>query len=204
MDLQSLIKKHNRRSPRSIWLDNNINARKQFKHTNKKGVKYWLRYPAQCDIIGVDNIKSNTKVYKRKKRKPNTKTYRKPKVVITRKKTKPKAIFTITKRSPFVKSKLGYSKSRKMQMKYRLTDPYEKKMVERIRRKSGLTYIQAVNLFKKSRNSDFDIECGLDIGGDHGDRREKYSYLSSQLSKEKDVTKKSIRDLMAENSMMGF
>jgi len=195
MKLETLIRIHRRRSPRSIAMDENINARKQFRASNKKGVEYWKKYPAQCDIIGVDNIR---KPHKHKKTKPKVNRRVKPKVVRKRKKTKPKAVLTITHKSPLRKANVGLSKSRKMQLKMKLTDPYEKKMVERIRRKSGLTHIQAVNLFKKSRDSDFDVEFGLDYDKGHGDRRERYQFLSDSIEKKKDPLKRSIRDLMAD------
>ena len=195
MDIQTLIRIHRRRSPRSIAMDENINARKQFRASNKKAVEFWKKYPAQCDIIGVDNIR-NKRRHKIRRVKGNSRV--KPKVVRKRKKTKPKAILTITKKAPLRKANVGLSKSRKMQLKMKLTDPYEKKMVERIMRKSGLTYFQAVNLFKKSRDSDFDLEFGLDYDKGHGDRRERYSFLSGNLEKKQDPLKRSIRDLMVD------
>ena len=43
------------RSPRSIRRDERVNAKHQFKITNEKGVRKWLKHPNMYDIIGIDD-----------------------------------------------------------------------------------------------------------------------------------------------------
>lgn len=54
--LDNLMDIFQRRSPASIKMDLSINARKQFRHNNQKGVKLWKKNPNMYDIIGVDDI----------------------------------------------------------------------------------------------------------------------------------------------------
>lgn len=121
---------------------------------------------------------------------------------LRRKRLKPKPILLI-KRKPLKKAKTGFSRMRKGQLKYRMTDPWERKEVERIRRKSGMTHIQTVNLWRKAHEHDVDIES-MDFGLG-GDRPESYEFANKELNRMIDPMKhRSIRDLSAEMQMYGF
>lgn len=48
--------RQSRRKPAAIKMDEHINAKHQFKMSNEKGVRRWLKKPNMYDIIGVDDI----------------------------------------------------------------------------------------------------------------------------------------------------
>ena len=55
-DMMELRTIFDSRSKRSKMIDLHINAKRTFKHTNKKGVEKWRKNPNQYDIIGIDDI----------------------------------------------------------------------------------------------------------------------------------------------------
>ena len=66
-----------------------------------------------------------------------------------------------------------------------------------------MTYIQAVQLFKKSKEQDIDIEHKIDYSLSK-ERKETYEFASKQLQKEKEPLRKSVKELYAEQQMYGF
>lgn len=107
-------------------------------------------------------------------------------------------------KQPPRKAHVTYSKRRRGQLMMKPQDPYEKQMIKRIQRKSGMTYIQATHLVRKSRESDVDVEHGIDWSLSK-DRQEQYEFASEQLDKLINPMKhKTMRDLMSERSMYGF
>jgi hypothetical protein len=48
--------RQSRRTPRSLHIDNLVNAKHVFKITNPKGVAKWLKNPNRFDIKGIDDI----------------------------------------------------------------------------------------------------------------------------------------------------
>lgn len=106
--------------------------------------------------------------------------------------------------SPLRKANVGYSKRRRGQLAMRPKDSYERQMVQRITRQSGMTHLQVMHLVNKARDSDFDIEHGIDWNLSK-DPLETYEFASSQLDAGIDpLKKKTMRDLGAEAEMYGF
>jgi len=135
-------------------------------------------------------IIGNKMLYKPQKRPSKPKTRKsKPKLLITKK--------------PLRKAKIGYSKARRGQLKYRITDPYERKEIERLRKQSGMTHIQAVNLWKKAHEHDVDVES-LDFGLSKM-KTETYEFANEELDKLIDpMSHRSMRDLSVEMMSYGF
>lgn len=174
-------------------------------------VRYYSSYYRK--LLGVDSptghlLLTKRRTVKRKKRrisKPTTSTRKMPKgygLIITKKKKPVKKIKI--KKVPLRKAKIGYSRQRRGQLAMKPQDIYEKQMIQRIQRKSGMTYFQAIHLVKKARERDIDIEHKIDWKLSK-DRSEQYEQALKQLHKEINPIKtRSIRDLMAEASMYGF
>lgn len=132
------------------------------------------------------------------------------------KQSKSKPVLVITKKpKPIRKPKkqlkrkpnITWSKKRRGQLRYRLTDPHERKEITMIRKASGgkLTHIQAVNLWKKSRSTGLDIDViSLDLGTSQ-DRAEIYEYAMKKINQKLDpIGTRTIRSLSAEASSYGF
>lgn len=85
----------------------------------------------------------------------------------------------------------------------RPTDSYEKQMAERIRKQSGMTHIQTMQIIRKARESDYDIEQGIDWNLSK-DKKETYEFATKQLDEGINPLKKSIKDLLSIESMYGF
>jgi len=138
---------------------------------------------------------------KTKKKKTVSRPVVKPVLIITKKtKSKPKK----KKKAVLKKPNIGYSRSRRSQLLIKPTDVYERQMAKRIQKKSGLTHIQVMHLIRKSRETDFDIEHGIDWNLSN-DRTEQYEMALRSMEKQIDpIGKKTMRELMAEASMYGF
>ena len=109
--------------------------------------------------------------------KPVIKTHV-PTLIITK---KPKQVKRKKEQyTPFRKANVGYSKRRRGQLAMRPRDSYERQMVQRITRQSGMTHLQTMHLVNKARDSDFDIEHGIDWKSSK-DPLEAYESASSQL-----------------------
>jgi len=148
--------------------------------------------------LGIDSptghrLKSKRSIKKISKRKS------KPILIKTKKRIQKKPIRKI----PLKKAKIGYSKKRRGQLMMKPRDIYEKQMIQRIQHKSGMTYIQATHLVRKSRETDTDIEHKIDWTLSK-DKSEQYEQATKQLTREINPLKRSIKDLSAEASMYGF
>jgi hypothetical protein len=105
---------------------------------------------------------------------------------------------------PFLKpSKSLYSRSTRAKNLLKPVDIHERAMAERIQKQSGMTHIQTMQIIRKARDSDFDVEQGVDWGLSK-DRKETYEFAVKQLTVGSNPLKKSMRDLYAEASMYGF
>jgi len=159
-------------------------------------------------LLGIDSPsgkplrarKKKTIIRKRKiKRVVIPKT--KPVLVITRKKKPIKK--PVIKKVPLRKAHVTYSKKRLGQLSMKPRDIYEKQMVKRIQRKSGMTYIQSMQLAKKARESDVDIEHKVDWKLSKS-RTEQYEMGLKSLEKEINPLKRTMRDLSTEAGMYGY
>jgi hypothetical protein len=105
--------------------------------------------------------------------------------------------------SDFLPSHLGLSRSQKSRNLLKPMDIHERALASRIQEKSGMTHIQTMQIIRKSRDSDFDIEHGIDWGLSK-DRKETFEFATEQLTVGINPLKKNLRDLIAGDSMYGF
>jgi len=103
----------------------------------------------------------------------------------------------------YLPSRLGYSKATRSRNLLKPVDIHEKSMASRIQEQSGMTHIQTMQIIRKARESDFDIEHGIDWNLSR-DKKETYEFASNQLTVGINPLKKSIRDLLSGESMYGF
>jgi hypothetical protein len=100
-------------------------------------------------------------------------------------------------------ARLDYSRATKSRNLLKPVDIHERAMAERIQKQSGMTHIQTMQIIRKARESDFDIEHGVDWNLSK-DKKETYEFASNQLTVGINPLKKSVRDLMSGESMYGF
>lgn len=93
-----------------------------------------------------------------------------------------------TKWAPFKKPKTGLqlvSKKRRGQLNMTTTDIYERGMITRIRKKTGMTHVQVTNLVNLAKKSDY-IDVETEIGGVSGfskERPELYEFAKKNIMK---------------------
>jgi len=143
------------------------------------------------------------KQYKKKKPikpiKPIMRKSKKP-VLIIKTKKKQKPIKPIQLRKPTGK----ISKRRRGQLAMKPVDVHERAMAKRIQRQSGMTHIQVMHLIKGARETDFDIEHGIDWRLSK-DRSEQYEFAQKQMYQAIEPTKhRTMRELAAEEMSWGL
>ena len=209
----------NTRTPRQRDMDIRKQAVSTFKPDSILGQKLWLKNPNRYDLIGIDTRsvgwKKKRKTKPKSKAKPKVRRKLRPKTTIKKKKTSRKPTLIIKKKpikkQPVKKLKLRQPKTglnlisrrRRGQLSMKPRDIYEKQMVKRISHKSGMTYLQSMNLVKKARESDVDIEHKVDWKLSKN-RSEQYELGLKALNLEISPLKRSMRSLSAEYSMYGF
>ena len=78
------------------------------------------------------------------------------------------------------------SKRRKMQLIMKPTDIYERQMIERIRRKTGMTHLQVSHLVNQARDLDIDTETIIsEVAGLSNDKKELYEFALRRIQEEK-------------------
>ena len=110
-----------------------------------------------------------------------------PKNLLTATKT-PKRKKPDPKWAPFKKPKTGLqlvSKKRRGQLNMTTTDIYERGMITRIRKKTGMTHVQVMNLVNLAKKSDYiDVETEIgDISGLSREKPELYEFAKKNIMK---------------------
>jgi len=111
----------------------------------------------------------------------------KPLLTITRKK-KPKPRKVREKPTKLRKARIGLSKRRIGQIRMRPEDIYENQMIKRLRRGTGMTHIQVMNLVNLAKSSDYiDVETEImGAGGHSGEKTEVYEFAKKSILKKLD------------------
>ena len=119
------------------------------------------------------------------KRQPRRKIIRnKPELVITRKK-KPVKVKPQPKFLKARKPSIGISKHRRGQIRMKTYDVHEKKMLQRLRDKTGMTHVQIMNLVHLAKKNDY-LDIETEIMGASGlsrDRTETYEFAKKRIMK---------------------
>jgi hypothetical protein len=120
---------------------------------------------------------------------------RKPKHV--RKKPLAKPVLVIKKKKPIKKAKprkkkyklrkakIGLSKRRRGQLAMRSEDIYERQMIRRLVRQTGMTHMQVKHLVNLAKKSDYiDIETVIgSVSGESTDKTELYEFAQRKIRK---------------------
>lgn len=122
------------------------------------------------------------------KRQPSRKIIKKKPILTITKKKKPAKGKTRDVFTPARKPRMGLSRMRRGQLRMNPDDLHEKKMVQRLRSKTGMTHVQVMNLVNLAKKSDYiDVETEImGAGGLSKDRTETYEFAKKRILKKLD------------------
>lgn len=142
-------------------------------------------------LLGMDSPSGRSLVFRRvrvqKPKVPKSRRIPQPKI-IHRKKPKAEKIEPLVKKYKLRKPKTGLSlvsKTRRGQLRMRPSDIYEGQMVKRLRKQTGMTHVQVMNLVNLGKRSDYiDVETEIaSVSGLSKQKEELYEFGKKRISK---------------------